>query len=519
MTEDEIEKDFALDDQETELQKTEDFTVYAQEASNNILYPSKAATKNKNRLRSGGGGGSDSKDSTRQQRRHTDNRPMSNVMEEPPNDTSAVNHQSLSLKKQLDYIKDQQIKLQQEEIREHERLQRHHAARLEQQASQASQASQTSQPSQQSTYYSASMGSPFNDDTPVPTHIQQPQPTQPNDSQETSNIVSPGMSQLLQHVQNEYKERPSPYDAYLRYIKDQASAQRPSPSSSLKNLGLDSSASESSSSSLISGDAHEFRASNTIPIAFFPGVTSNFTHGGCAHPQGTGASSQYYPHGVSAVPSSSVTPTRTTFLPTGSRTDTINSYDNRSSSHSYAPIYSASTAIGAQPQLVMQSNQHSHSSSPQQFRYPSTLEPGHFAYRTPQQMAAGINGSPKGPDLDRRPRELASNASLKKFTGATSSLSGNESASDSEFEEDLTATPQHVQHAQASPSSYYGSNAEAMSIRSNVSGPDHGTDTAEPAPAVANDPQDDAETARLTLFDYPVVFDPTEEISFVSNKR
>lgn len=370
-------------------------------------------------------------------------------------DETATNYEEpLTIQQQLNYIKKQQLKLQREEIKERQRL-----------------------------YMQQSTSSP-----------------------------------TLAHHGANYPATLSPYDSYIHYAPNNGQLNHPSPTSPLHRLGHDSIVSESSVNSVEIRDGH---ASNIIPIAYIPGVTSNFSST-FASSSSSIRSNNHINSSNSILALSAAQQQRLSAAPT----DTIISHDSRTS---YVPVHSAAIATRAQPQLVVT------------MKYPMDADMISIA-----------------PDLDRRPEELrslkSSNKSNNSFSdldsldskgldnenyndvdpylmhGATgtngssvaSSLNGSEAISNSNNNNNNdTKRPRSTASRTSTstsrspwrgPMSTTQRNSQRSSYRSSSFRNSQRTSQAYRL-SLRDSTSDD--TWRLQPFDYPVVFDNDEDISFV----
>jgi hypothetical protein len=298
------------------------------------------------------------------------------------------------------------------------------------------------------------------------------------------------------------------YGSYLRY--DNGQLNKPSPSSSLHHLGHDSIVSESSVNSVEIRDGH---ASNIVPIAYIPGVTSNFSSTFASSPSSIRTNNNNNIHSSNNILAlSAAQQQRLTAAPT-------DTYDPRVS---YIPVHSAITATRAQPQLVVN------------IKYAPALDPEIVSI---------------APDLDRRPEELHSLKSANKSNNSFSDLDSLDSKGlDNELYNEIESYLVHGTNS--SPIASNGSEAINSNNNNDMNRPGSTTPrmstgaprspwrgtmpaaqrnsqrssyrssyrnsqrTSQPYRLSLRDSTSD-DTWRLQPFDYPVVFDNDEDISFV----
>lgn len=273
-------------------------------------------------------------------------------------DETCTNYEEpLTIQQQLNYIKKQQLKLQREEIRERQRLQNHQ-----------------------------------------------------------QNLNSP----VLVRQAAGSPTSPSHYDSYLRYVTDSGQLNKPSPSSSLFHINRDSIASESSVNSY---DIRNGHASNIVPIAYIPGVTSNFSSKFASSP----TSSHNNNNNHSSQNILALSAAQQQCLSTAPiSTDSMISYDPR---FSLIPVHSAITAARAQPQLVVN------------MKYANPVDSDMISIE---------------PDLDRRPEELNSLKSCNKSNKSFSDeASINSKGLDNELYQEIES---YLVHGAPTVSSINGSN-------------------------------------------------------------
>lgn len=458
-----------------ELHKPE-YAAYAKTANNNLIYPQQPQN---HPLRPPG-----------RTARSRYERPISDVTEEDfhnENDYATAHNEPLSLQQQLDYIKYQQIKLQREELKEQQRLNSQHSQQTLYRDSTNSRNTNSSIIANDDTLISRRAHSSSSNSAYPQSNTSSSQNLSSILAQEAVTLsrtgtVSPAMAHVLQNIpSNELKDKMTPYDAYLRYVADQGANNKPSPSSSLRHLGHGSSASESSS---CSAEIRDGRASHVIPIAYIPGVTSNFSQ--------SPSKPQFASHLTRPNLHSPHSP-RSPRSPLHETTDA--NFDTRSSMQSFAPVRSAMTAARAQPQLIIQAppSLGSSKSSPSavspfsRVRYPSTLEPTAVArsnmLKNPPTTARNSEIS-VAPDLDHRPAELQSSQQMAPSTGF---LDSDASSVDSKGYDDELYNEIEA---------YLGGAGDHLSMQTQSE-----------------------DTSRLQPFEYPVLFSPSDDISFIGERR
>lgn len=450
--------------------------------------------------------------------------------------TNEANSGPLSLEEQLNYIKQQQIILEQEELEEQARAQQNHPdtrreshshfyplqnlqSKVSEEPIYHHHLHHTHQPSHQpppTQRFDESHGSKQNRLTTSSLNLSAMLAEEALTLSRTGNL-SPSMTNILQNIpstRSSRSDRHTPYDEYLLYVQNMASDRKPSPSSSLQHLGQDSASSEASSSHRSANSG----SSQVIPIAYIPGVTSNFSQ---TTPDHSPSKSNF---------ASSTTPTPTTPSTTYSSQDHFSprvpmasqGSTNRTSTYSrdsWRQSTNFTTAIRAPrmsrppPEKIsedgtgLQRNQANYQSSSSssavvspfsRISYPSTLEPttlgrANILTSTSSAIVDRHNSryiSSEALDLDRMPIELTGPATVDDTNISLSSY-GSDLSSSSDVENPDSPGYDKMLYNEI----------ETFLDRSTTVRESHHEAT--------------EDTSRLQPFEYPVVYESSEDISYI----
>lgn len=463
---------------------------------------------------------------------------------------------SLTLDEQLNYIKEQQMILEQQEFEQLKQSQvamppsisHSHFYPLQKVQSRVSETTHTGSGISQGSYVSA-VSSPEDAASrqltaaalSISTMLAQEAAATPHNTEK----MGPPVKSALHSTPNSPGGKSTPYDEYLRYVKK--AQVRPSPSSSLYHMGRDSSSVSAESLSGNNQSSKTAQASQVIPIAYIPGVTSNFSQ--LVSPQSNSPRKQHF----AASPTSPLSPssqqeaqdyTRNPAAPalqisasqarknwrTSSVYSTTPVTPNRP--FSYSSSYKGEPTSPRAPSIAQ--SVESAAATARRISYPATLEPTTAARAAILTTPSSAVSSPMSPsleyqrservdprylarealELDTRPAELGTAHS---GTGYAPSQGLSDSSEDDTIEEEDRGRqsrpsrtkdlkiPLEEQSASPPKDGTVGDMERYLQTAPYRAGSDE-----------AADDDDDNVERPLSHFAYPVVYESSEDISFIS---
>lgn len=469
---------------------------------------------------------------------------------------------SLTLDEQLNYIKEQQIILERQEFDQLKQSQvamppaisHSHFYPLQKVQSRVSETTHTGSGISQGSYVSA-VSSPEDAAnrqlTAAALSISTMLAQEATATSLNTDIMAPPTKSALHSAPNSPGGKSTPYDEYLRYVKEVKVGA--SPSSSLYHMGQDSGSVSDESSSGNNQSSKTTQSSQVIPIAYIPGVTSNFSQKASPNPHSPlkqhFATSPTTPSGPSSSPHQGALKPVTPALKISAsqarkqwRTSSVYSATPITPNRpfSYSSSYKAEPTSPRPPSIAL--SVESAAATARRISYPATLEPTTAARATiltTPSLTLASPMSPPGPsreyqrservdsryvarealELDSRPAELGpahSGARYAPSHGLSDSSEEDDRIEEEEDEEDYMHDQPRTKHlnipsAGQSASPPKDGTAGDMELYLQTA-PQRRADSDDDD----NDDDDESTERPLSHFAYPVVYESSEDISFIS---